>query len=244
MGDDMLIGGRIDVSGHRTRYLTAGTDGPPVLVLHAWGLTPHAYAPVLESLAAHGHRVCAPALPGFGGTADLPPEDRTFAGYARWLAEFARATGIPTPCTLIGHSFGGGVAIQAAHAAPGRVARLILINSIGGDAWTPGRGLRERPVWDWAWRLQADLLPIARLTRALPPILCGAVPNLLRNPGALWRVGHLARTADLSAALAGLAGLPVVTVAGDRDDVIPPATLASLRAVLGDPPHFTVPGAW
>jgi pimeloyl-ACP methyl ester carboxylesterase len=106
--------------------------------------------------------------------------------------------------TLVGHSFGGGVAIRirVAHDIPDRVARLIVVNSIGGFAWCHDRGvlrsMRERPHWDWGLHLQADLWPVRQLTRVIPVIVEDAVPNLVRNPRAIWRVAHLARTADLT----------------------------------------------
>ncbi len=148
------------------------------------------------------------------------------------------------PVTLVGYSFGSGVAIRAAHDSAELVRRLILVNSIGGSAWTDGRGvlkaLAERPLWDWGLHLQADLLP----TRVLPVVLRDLVPNLARNPGAIRRVAHLARTADLTPELAELKRrrLPVVVVWSKRDNVIPEVTLSSLRAGLGDPETVTVPG--
>jgi pimeloyl-ACP methyl ester carboxylesterase len=106
------------------------------------------------------------------------------------------------------------------------------------------RSLAQRPLWDWGLHLQADLLPWRQATRVLPVVLGDAIPNLVRNPGALWRVGHLARTADLTSELEELKhrGLPVVVLWGKDDHVLPPACLASLRAALGDPHVVTVDG--
>jgi pimeloyl-ACP methyl ester carboxylesterase len=101
------------------------------------------------------------------------------------------AVDIEGPVTLIGHSFGGGVAIQTAHDWPRRVARLILVNSIGGSTWSQQRGrarpMRDRPLWDWGLHVPADLLPARQLTRLAPVIVADVVPNLLRNPRAIWR---------------------------------------------------------
>jgi len=219
-----------------------------VIFLHGWGLTDRTYTRSLQELVRHGLNIFAPALPGFGGTADLPHEQLDLAGYAAWVAEFAETTGITEPAILVGHSFGGGVAIQTAHDRPDLVARMILVNSIGGSAWSDGKGvlraMRERPLWDWGLHLPADLLPGNHITRVLPVILRDAVPNLVRSPGAIWRVANLARTADLGPQLAELKRrrLPVVIVWSKGDNIIPRATLASLRAGLGDPQVLTVPG--
>ncbi len=195
-----------------------------------------------------GMRVYIPAMPGFGGTTSLPAERRTLAGYARWVGHFADAVRLPRPVTVIGHSFGGGVAIKAAHDLPDLAERLVLVNSIGGSAWTDDRGvvraLRERPLWDWGLHLQADLLPGRQLNRVLPVILRDAVPNMLRNPRAVCEVAHLARTANLASELAVLAErrLPIFVVWSKLDTVIPEATSMSLRTALGDPRTITVPG--
>lgn len=235
--------------GGRPAHYGVGGDGPGiVLFLHGWGLTNRTYERALGRLVAHGLRVYAPALPGFGGTAELPPEERSLRGYARWVGEFAAAVGISGPVTVVGHSFGGGVAIRTAHDLPELVSRLILVNSIGGSTWSNGRGvlkaISQRPLWDWGLHLQADLLPTRQMATVLPVILRDAVPNLLRCPGAIWRVANLARTADLTPELAELnvRKLPVVIVWSQRDNVIPEATLMSLRASLADHRLVTVPG--
>ncbi|MBJ8347008.1 alpha/beta fold hydrolase [Antrihabitans sp. YC2-6] len=235
------------VMGHRSRYLVGG-HGPTVVFLHGWGLAHSTYRRALDHLAANGVNVYAPAMPGFGGTRELSGADFTLDGYARWVSEFMRAVGIREPVTLVGHSFGGGVAIRTAHDFPAQVARLVLVNSIGGSAWANGRGvvkaMRERPIWDWGLHLPADVLPNRQATRVLPVILRDAVPNLLRNPRAVWRAGSIVRAVDLTAELdeLKLRRLPVVIVWSKRDNVIPAAATESLRSALGDPHCVTVEG--
>ncbi|HEX2499471.1 MAG TPA: alpha/beta hydrolase [Actinomycetes bacterium] len=237
----------VSVDGRPAVYAIAG-HGPPAVFLHGWGLSHRSYRRVLDRLADEGMRVYAPALPRFGGTAELPRHQRSLRGYARWLVHFLDRTGVADPVTLMGHSFGGGVAIQTAHDWPARIERLVIINSIGGTTWTDTggivRSLRERPWWDWGLHLQADFLSGRHLRRVLPVIAADAVPNLLRNPRAIWQVAHLARTAELTSELEELKRrrLPVVILWGERDTVIPHAALQSLRAALGDPHVITVPG--
>ncbi|EKT77344.1 alpha/beta hydrolase [Rhodococcus opacus] len=241
----------VRIDGRIARYGVGGF-GPRVLFLHGWGLSGAAYTRPLEQLIGMGMRVYVPALPGFGGTARLPEAQRTLPGYAHWVGQFADTIGLPRPVTVVGHSFGGGVAITTAHRLPDLAERLVLVNSIGGSAWTDGRGvvraLRDRPLWDWGLHLPADLLPGRQLTRVLPVVLRDAVPNVLRNPGAVWEVAHLARTANLGPELADLAErrLPIFVVWSKRDTIIPESTSLSLQAALGDPHTITVPGghAW
>jgi pimeloyl-ACP methyl ester carboxylesterase len=141
---DHLVWEQIEVDGRPAFFGHAGGgDGLPVLFLHGWGLAQHSYKRPLNRLARMGCRVYAPAQPGFGGTPDLPGDQFEFGGYAAWAAAFLDAVGVSEPALVIGHSFGGGVAIQLAHDHPERVRSLVLVNSIG----TP------RPLWDWTlWR--------------------------------------------------------------------------------------------
>jgi pimeloyl-ACP methyl ester carboxylesterase len=244
---DHLVWRSVQVQGRPAAYGVAG-DGPPLVFLHGWGLGHRAYKRALSRLVRTGLRVYAPGLPGFGGTAELPSEDFTLGGYAAWVAAFLDAVGLDEPVTLVGHSFGGGVAIRTAHDVPAAVGRLVVVNSIGGSAWTEDKGvlktMAERPLWDWGLHLQADIWPARQARRVVPVIVQEAVPNLLRNPRALWRVGRLAARANLVPELEELTrrGLPVVVLWGTGDKVVPAACLASLQAALGDPQVVTVEG--
>lgn len=246
--DDGLVWRRVRVDGRDAVYGVAG-EGPPVLFLHGWGLNHRSYRHALARLARSGLRVYAPALPGFGGTDELPRAEFDLAGYAAWVGRFLDAAEVTGKVTVVGHSFGGGVAIQFAHAATGRVRRLVLVNSIGGSVWTDRRGrdrhLRERPLWDWGLHLPADAFSLRQVTRIAPVIAADAIPNALLHPRTLWRVGHLARSADLTEQLRDLRKrrLPVVILWGRNDTVLPEACLQSMRSALGNPEVRTVEGS-
>lgn len=236
---------KVTADGTTYLYGVAG-EGLPLLFLHGWGLGYRAYRRSLQRLAAQGARVVAPALPGFGGNAALPAEDLSFAGYAAWVGRFLNAVGVDEPVAVVGHSFGGGVGIRFAHETPERVRSLVLVNSVGGSAWANHgsvlRSMAERPIWDWGIHLPLDLLPVRQLTRVVPVIVEDMVPNLLRDPMSLWRVGALARQADLTVELEGLrsAGLPIVVLWGRADRVLPRASMESLCAAAGIDPESVV----
>jgi pimeloyl-ACP methyl ester carboxylesterase len=210
-----------------------------VLFLHGWGLGQHAYKRAMKRLVQLGCRVFAPALPGFGGTAELPKAQFSLQGYAAWIEQFLQAVEVDEPVFLMGHSFGGGVAIQFAHDMPRRVRTLVLVNSVGGSTWRAGestiRSMAQRPLWDWGIHFPRDILPIPQITRVLPVVLEDALPNLLRNPWNLWRVGNLARQADLTLELEELKRrrLPVVVLWGEDDRIIPKASFDALCAAIG-----------
>src|SRR3954471_22535594 len=244
---DNLVWKKTTVGGRETDYGVAG-QGLPVLFLHGWGLGQHTYKRTLKRLAHLGCQVFAPAMPGFGGTADVPDPHLSFAGYAQWVDEFLRAIEVTEPVFLVGHSFGGGVAIQLAHDYPERVRYLVLVNSVGGSAWSSSgsvvRSMAERPLWDWGLHFPGDILPLPQLRRVLPVILEDALPNVVRNPMAMWRVGNVARTADLTEPLEELKRrhLPVVVLWGDQDKVIPRASFDALCNALGSKGEV-VPGS-
>jgi pimeloyl-ACP methyl ester carboxylesterase len=247
--DGRLVWRHVPVDGRDAVYGVAG-EGPPVLFLHGWGLNHRSYRHALGRLARSGLRVYAPAMPGFGGTDQLPRDEFSLAGYARWVGLFLDAIGVTGKLVVVGHSFGGGVAIQFAHGATRRVSQLVLVNSIGGSAWTTdrhgrARHMRERPLWDWGLHLPAEAFSLRELTRIAPVIAADAVPNALLHPRSLWRIGGLARGADLTEELNDLRKrrLPVVILWGRNDSVLPAACLESMRAALGNPDVRTVDGS-
>lgn len=218
--------------------VTGPSDGMPVLFLHGWALGHRAYRPAIGELVDLGCRVHSPALPGFGGTPELPGSRFSMAGYARWLDGFLEAIGVNEPVLAIGHSFGGGVAIKFAHAYGDRVRSLVLVNSIGGAAWRDGDGARamaERPLWDWGLRFPGDVWPIPQAAKVVPMVLQDAVTNMVRNPVAVWRVSQLVRRADLTREMRqlGESEMPVLVLWGARDGLITRASFDALCLAVG-----------
>lgn len=228
------------VDGSSVSYSTGG-QGPTVLLLHGWGLGHHAYRPALELLVAAGYQVVAPALPGFGGTADLG-DDRSFARYSDWVREFASTLAL-RQAIVIGHSFGGGVAIRLAVDEPELVAQLVLCNSVGAP-WRQAFGptgirveaMAKRPMWSWGINIPSDAFALlSHAFSAMPNILEDLVPNIVRHPLTITRVGHLARNADLRAELGQLraSGFPLTVVHSEDDGVIPKSSFDCLCEAAG-----------
>jgi pimeloyl-ACP methyl ester carboxylesterase len=244
---DWLVWKEAVVEGRTAVYGEAGA-GMPALFFHGMGLGHKSYKRSLSRLVRAGLHVYAPALPGFGGTASLPAQSATMAGYGDWAAAFMRTVGITRPALVMGHSFGGGVAISLAHGHRHHVRALVLINSIGGSAWYQSswyRALTQRPPWDWGLHFHADLLPVRQARRILPVILSEAIPNVLRDPRSFVRAAGLARWANLTAELEALRRrrLPVVVLWGSRDQLVTKRSFEDMCRALGDPNVITVPGA-
>ena len=235
---DHLAWDTVMVDGRPVHYGVAG-DGLPVLFVHGWALGQHSYKRALKRLVRLGCRVYAPALPGFGGSAPLPAGRGELGDYAAWLAAFLDQVGVSEPVVAIGHSLGGGVATKLAHDFPDRVGYLVLINSVGGGTWLRAgnkvRSMAERPLWDWAVHFPFDLLCGRGMVTAVRAMLEDAVPNVIGNPTGVWRLGLLARRADLTVELGELKarGLPVLVLWGEGDGIIPRASFEALCAAVG-----------
>jgi pimeloyl-ACP methyl ester carboxylesterase len=238
------------VDGRPASYGTAGV-GLPVLFLHGWALGHHTYKRALKRLVQMGCQVVAPALPGFSGTANLPDDEVNFAGYADWVAQLLQRLGCDEPVMVIGHSFGGAVAVQLAADHPDAVRQLVLVNSIGGATWRH-HGQRillmnERPLWDWGLRFPFDLWPPHKAAWVASFVRDDLLRNVVLNPQGTWRAAMLARCADLADELerVRLSGLPVLALSGRDDQVVPRASFEALCEAL-DCEGQLVPGrhAW
>ena len=214
-------------------------EGLPVLFLHGWALGNRSYKRPLERLARLGCRVYAPALPGLGGSADLPADPCGLDGYAAWADAFVAAVGEKGPVHVVGHSLGGAVAVKLAHDFPDRVRALVLMNSLGGDVWRTGGGkifrMADRPLLDWVSQFSKDLLLDWRAPWTLAAILEDAAPNIVTNPLGIWRLANAARRVDLARELSALRSsrVPVVAVSGSGDCIVPRASFQSLCEALG-----------
>jgi 2-hydroxy-6-oxonona-2,4-dienedioate hydrolase len=120
----------IDVEGLRTRYLTAGDDGgPPLVLLHGVGTSASEWSWVLPALALN-HRVYAVDLPGYDGSYE--PPDYAPAFTATFIGSFLDAVGVES-AVVVGNSFGGLSALHLALSEPARVSALVLSDSAGLD---------------------------------------------------------------------------------------------------------------
>jgi len=108
-------------------YTVAG-QGPALLLIHGLGGSRRTWDRFIDALA-DSYTVIAPDLPGHGDS-DAPPGDYSLGAHASVLRDLALALG-HRRFTAVGHSLGGGIALQTAYQFPERVDRLILISSGG-----------------------------------------------------------------------------------------------------------------
>ncbi len=122
---------RTEVEGLPTRYLSAGTTGPPLVLLHGVGDNAFDWRWVMPALA-NTHRVYAPDLPGSGSSAKPLDTDYDYspAFFTRFVGAFLDALEIDR-AVVVGNSLGGLVGLRLALAKPERVTALGLVSSAG-----------------------------------------------------------------------------------------------------------------
>ncbi len=116
-----------EIHGHRVSYLAAG-DGPPVVLIHGVTGTCDQWAPVLPLLSDR-YSVVAPDLLGHGQSAK-PRGDYSLGAYASGIRDLVVGLGHER-VTVVGHSLGGGIAMQFAYQFPESCERLVLVSSGG-----------------------------------------------------------------------------------------------------------------
>jgi pimeloyl-ACP methyl ester carboxylesterase len=117
----------VDLHGHRAVYRVAGA-GPTVVLIHGMINSSRHWEPVALKLA-ETHRVVAPDLIGHGDAA-TPRGDYSLGAHAASIRDLLTAIGVER-ATIVGHSLGGGVAMQFFYQFPQRTERLVLISSGG-----------------------------------------------------------------------------------------------------------------
>lgn len=115
----------ININGVNVNYRQAGS-GAPFILMHGWGCDASALG-LFERVGSENHTVYNIDMPGFGKS-DEPPTPWGVEEYTCMLEEFVRQLGIEKPF-MLGHSFGGRVAILYASRNP--VSKLILVDAAG-----------------------------------------------------------------------------------------------------------------
>lgn len=228
------------IHGYRRAFIKAGS-GPAILLIHGIGDSADSWLDVIPDLA-RDHTVIAPDLLGHGQS-DKPRADYSIAAYANAMRDLLAVLDVER-VTVVGHSLGGGVAMQFAYQFPERCERICLI-STGGVARevTPLLRLASAPNADLVLPLIGS--PGARLLGKLTfSVLQALKTNLGHDANHLMRVfdalpdapARLAFVRTLRAAVdwKGQAitmldrcyltrGMPTLLVWGARDAVIPVA---------------------
>ncbi len=117
----------INIHGQPVTFHMMG-EGPPILLIHGITSSSRTWKRVMPRLA-EDHTVIAPDLLGHGRSAK-PPGDYSLGAYASGIRDLLVALEVPRS-TVVGHSLGGGIAMQFAYQFPERVGRMVLVDSGG-----------------------------------------------------------------------------------------------------------------
>ena len=191
--------------GHRVSYRTAG-HGPVLVLMHGVTDSSDTWTPVTRFLSRH-FTLVAPDLLGHGESA-APRGDYSLGAHASGVRDLLTALG-HSRVTVVGHSLGGGIAMQFAYQFPERCERLVLVSSGG-----LGREVHLL--------LRAAALPGVDLV--LPFLASSHVLRVGRGVGAALDRVRLRPGGDVAALARGFASLDT---AGSRQ-----AFLHTLRAVV------------
>jgi pimeloyl-ACP methyl ester carboxylesterase len=117
----------LTLHGHRVAYRQAG-NGPVVVLIHGITSNSRTWSRVMPSLARR-FTVIAPDLAGHGGS-DKPKGDYSLGAHASTVRDLLLTLGHDR-ATVVGHSLGGGIAMQFSYQFPERCERLVLVDSGG-----------------------------------------------------------------------------------------------------------------
>ncbi len=238
------------VHGHAVSYLQAG-EGPVLLLVHGIAGSCEHWREVVEPLA-RDHTVIAPDFPGHGAS-EAGGGDYSIGALAGTLRDLLLALGHER-ATVVGHSLGGGVAMQLAYQHPEMIERLVLVSSggLGPDvspvlraaalpgadlfiSLTAGAGQRVgsalgRGLKAIGLRPNADVAEVARAYASLKdPARRAAFLDTLKAV-----VGTRGQRVDASDRLYLAEAVPVLIVWGARDSIIPVRHGAdAVRAIPG-----------
>ncbi|WP_193043222.1 alpha/beta fold hydrolase [Mycolicibacterium baixiangningiae] len=195
------------IHGYRRAFRIAG-EGPAILLIHGIGDNSTTWSTVQTTLAQR-FTVIAPDLLGHGKS-DKPRADYSVAAYANGMRDLLSVLDIDR-VTVVGHSLGGGVAMQFAYQFPQFVDRLILVGA-GGVTKDVNIALRAASL-----PMGTEALALLRLPMVLPALqVAGRVAGTMLGTTKMGR--------DLAEMMRILADLPEPTASS--------AFARTLRAVV------------
>ncbi len=187
-----------------------GGSGRPLFFWHALGPDASAsyFAPVAVRLAAAGYRVVGVDGPGFGASPLLGEEGYALDSLAALVQRLVRKLEL-APLVVVGHSWGGAIAVRYAASFPENVSSLVLLDSGHIDYCDLPGVDADRPATEWVEEVRErdGHLPeargramhglAARISDAWPVLAEHAVPTLLilatRPPHADQNREHVGR---------------------------------------------------
>ena len=214
------------------RYLKQGDAGEPVVLIHGFGGDLNNWLFALPALAEE-HTVYALDLPGHGGSSKDVGDG---TGLADAVIAFLDAVGLDRP-HLVGHSLGGLVAAQVAER--GRAASLTLVAPAGF-----GQPVNQEFLEGFiSAESRRELKPVLQLLFADESLVTRSlVDDVLKYKRIDGVTEALTTLRGAAFADAPEVDVPVLTIWGAEDRIIPPGADAELIGGAGHSPHMEAAG--
>ncbi|WP_454698695.1 alpha/beta fold hydrolase [Arthrobacter humicola] len=264
--DDRTRAASVDLDGCTVDYwvyepVTATAETRTILVIHGFRGDHHGLLRVADQLP--DMRLIMPDLPGFGSSGAFTDGEHSVARYGQFIRDFMTALGLGPETVLLGHSFGSIIASHFVAANPGAVFPLILINPIAAPALEGPKGVMTKLAvfyYEASARLPRPLglylLRSRLIVRVMSVAMAKTRDKQLRrfihgqhsayfsafaNRDSLLESFKASVGSNVSEVAADLA-LPVLLVAGEKDEIAMLPDQHKLKALLPDGTLEVIPG--
>ena len=250
MAEPLVQDSRV-VHGHRVSFVRAGS-GPVLVLLHGIANNCQTWSDVAGRLA-ETHTVIAPDLLGHGAS-DKPRGDYSVAAHANLVRDLMSVLDIER-ATVVGHSLGGGIALQFAYQFPERCERLVLVSSGGlgpelsaglRAATLPGAELALRALTGVSGPLKVGFSALRRLGQATG---LRQIRDLAEAGDALFALKDVAARRAFLRTLRGVvdargqsvsaldrlylaSAVPMLVIWGSRDPIVPALHAETVRYLV------------
>ncbi|WP_160665703.1 alpha/beta fold hydrolase [Pseudarthrobacter sp. ATCC 49987] len=232
-----------------------------ILVVHGFRGDHHGLLRVADQLP--DMRLIMPDLPGFGSSAAFTDAEHSVERYGRFIADFMKALDLGPDTVLLGHSFGSIVASHYVAAHPGTVSELILVNPIAAPALEGPKGLMTKLAvlyYEAAARLPRrlgqGLLRSQLIVRVMSEAMAKTRDKQLRRFVHAQHSSYFSAFADRESLLEAFKAsvgsnvaevarsltLPVLLIAGEKDEIATLPDQHTLLALLPDARLDVIPG--
>jgi len=187
-------------------------EGKPLLILHGWGSRNDNWQKVGETLARNGIKIIIPDLPGFGQS-DKPQTTWNLDDYCDFVEEFVKALNLEK-FYLLGHSFGGALAVKCSLKFPEKIDKLFLASA----SCIRRRNLKKKLLYILSKVFKVfSFIPFLR--KAFYKFVVGK-SDYLSIQGVMRDIYLNVIAEDLSGALPQVE-VPTIIIWGEKDNITP-----------------------
>ncbi|HJZ56780.1 MAG TPA: alpha/beta fold hydrolase [Gemmataceae bacterium] len=237
----------LDLGRGQTLAYTDSSDGPTVVLLHAFPLDREMWQPQLVPLGGKA-RVLALDLPGFGGSSPAP---FTVDSAADLVADLLKKPGVSGRVVVGGLSMGGYVAMAFARRHADQLAGLILADTKSEPDDEAGKQNRDKMIAlakeQGVTVVVEQMIPrlLSEDTRAKRPEVVETVRRIASRQSVEGVVNALAALRDRPDATAGLdnVAVPTLVLVGEHDAVTPPLAASAIGARIWGSKVVVIPAA-